>query len=310
MVNLDFINSQLNEAVIQLGGLTLGGLQLTPYVFHLTTVGRGEQSRRHSHGTFEYSVLLKGEMSYLVPGAELRLRAGDGPLIPPGVAHSWRGSAPQTVVAGFQSLLEGAGGRAVRGHLEKRAESLQYHLSGLNELRRRLLAMIRELSAGRPFRRERLSAQIALFHADYFALAFPDLPGARGELRRPRHGPVNERVQQVRRYVAGNLAGELDVKQISRTFGLSSRQLARIFPQVAGCSLKAHIQQARLENAARLLRTTDLPIKAVAGECGYADPNYFCLAFRSRFGLPPTRYRQQQFANREIGLAERTQAEN
>jgi len=47
----------------------------------------------------------------------------------------------------------------------------------------------------------------------------------------------------------------------------------------------------RLREAARRLQADDAPIKAIARQCGYRDPNYFAKAFRRAFGLSPTEFR-------------------
>ena len=54
------------------------------------------------------------------------------------------------------------------------------------------------------------------------------------------------------------------------------------------------VQKARLSIAARLLTTTDLPIKVIATSIGYVSRSYFSRAFRATYGADPSRFR---FAN-------------
>ena len=52
------------------------------------------------------------------------------------------------------------------------------------------------------------------------------------------------------------------------------------------------VQKVRLRIAARLLATTDLPLKVVAQTVGYASPPSFTRAFTRNYGDEPMRYRR------------------
>jgi len=49
----------------------------------------------------------------------------------------------------------------------------------------------------------------------------------------------------------------------------------------------------RLEYSAVLLRNNHLNISQVVFECGFEDLSHFSRAFKSRFGVSPTQFRQQ-----------------
>jgi AraC-like DNA-binding protein len=51
------------------------------------------------------------------------------------------------------------------------------------------------------------------------------------------------------------------------------------------------MRRARLEEAARLLRQTGLPVQDVADQVGYRSPTAFIRAFGRQYGCPPLRYR-------------------
>ncbi len=51
------------------------------------------------------------------------------------------------------------------------------------------------------------------------------------------------------------------------------------------------VQKVRLRVAARLLATTDVPLKVIAETVGYAGPAPFSRAFRTAYGTDPTAYR-------------------
>jgi AraC-like DNA-binding protein len=46
-----------------------------------------------------------------------------------------------------------------------------------------------------------------------------------------------------------------------------------------------------MQRAAKLLATTDLPVKAVAGRVGYRSRSHFSRAFKARYGVDPAGFR-------------------
>lgn len=50
------------------------------------------------------------------------------------------------------------------------------------------------------------------------------------------------------------------------------------------------LREARLRYAARLLRSTALPVARATEASGFAGPFHFSRAFRSRHGVPPRDY--------------------
>lgn len=49
----------------------------------------------------------------------------------------------------------------------------------------------------------------------------------------------------------------------------------------------------RLNDAATLLQTTDLLVKQIAYECGFATPSHFIRSFKKEFGYTPETYRKR-----------------
>lgn len=60
-----------------------------------------------------------------------------------------------------------------------------------------------------------------------------------------------------------------------------------------------YIRRYRVERAGYLLKTTQLPLKAVGKKSGLADPSYFNRSFRKITGMSPGRYRRDCGENRE-----------
>ena len=82
--------------------------------------------------------------------------------------------------------------------------------------------------------------------------------------------------------------------------GVSGRQVQRLFRSFLGTTPKAYMTELRLRRAISLLSYTELPINDIATDCGYDATTSFTKAFRERYQIVPSRYRQ----NRALGLRE------
>lgn len=83
------------------------------------------------------------------------------------------------------------------------------------------------------------------------------------------------------------------IKELARQLGYSpahlSRKLARTWQKGPGATLR----YSRLEEAANLLRNTDLSVGEVATRCGYLSSSSFIRAFRVLFEKTPADWRHQ-----------------
>lgn len=84
------------------------------------------------------------------------------------------------------------------------------------------------------------------------------------------------------------------VGELVRMAGRSPEHVARQTRALLGRTPSELINQARLEEAARLLVTTDLPVLEVAFESGFETVAHFHKLFRNRYGTTPLRYRRQE----------------
>ena len=86
--------------------------------------------------------------------------------------------------------------------------------------------------------------------------------------------------------------GHVTIERLAAEFGASVTALKTSFKSVYGLPIYQYQKDFRLQKAQRLLRETMLPVAAVAEEIGYANPAKFSTAFKKRFGVPPTEYRE------------------
>jgi transcriptional regulator GlxA family with amidase domain len=70
------------------------------------------------------------------------------------------------------------------------------------------------------------------------------------------------------------------------------RTLKRRFKAATGLALVDYLQNLRIEEAKRLLESSDRPVEEISYETGYEDPSFFRRLFKRRTGVAPAQYRR------------------
>ncbi len=80
--------------------------------------------------------------------------------------------------------------------------------------------------------------------------------------------------------------------EIARRLGVTRFTVFRRFREAYGLSPKQYLDELRLDQASRLLRESRSSVKEIARACGFASLPYFSRAFRRRFRLSPSQWRE------------------
>ncbi|GAA3279293.1 GlxA family transcriptional regulator [Streptomyces lavendulae] len=107
------------------------------------------------------------------------------------------------------------------------------------------------------------------------------IPGAMA-----RHDPLVAAFEQ---WARARIAEPLSIAEAARDLGVSERTLQRTMARTLGCSPIRLVQDLRVEQAEHLLRTTALPLAAVARRVGYESPGPLRALLRRRSGGGPGR---------------------
>lgn len=111
----------------------------------------------------------------------------------------------------------------------------------------------------------------------------------------PRHGWVDyhQRMGKVLAYLHDHLQDPLDLERVAEIAHLSPFHWHRVYHALTGETIAATLKRLRLHRASGYLANTTLAIDTIAQRCGYPNSQSFTRAFRSMYGLPPSRYRAQ-----------------
>jgi len=93
---------------------------------------------------------------------------------------------------------------------------------------------------------------------------------------------------RIQQRLDSSLHKESKIAELARQMDLSTEYFIRQFKQHFGISPKAYHTRARLQEAARWLRSSDKSIKAVAYSLGFNDPKSFTRRFKHHLGVKPS----------------------
>ena len=102
---------------------------------------------------------------------------------------------------------------------------------------------------------------------------------------------VQNQIKELTDYIHRNYPKALTMDFALKMTGMSKSNFCRRFKQETGMSLIAYINKVRLEQAARLLRETDLPCTTIGYDCGFSTLSVFYKLFKEGFGRAPGEFR-------------------
>lgn len=85
---------------------------------------------------------------------------------------------------------------------------------------------------------------------------------------------------------------DISLSTVAKHVAVSSGYLSAIFKSEININFNAYLTKVRMEEAKRLLATTDLNVYDIAYETGHSNPHYFSISFKKYTKQSPSDYRQ------------------
>lgn len=93
------------------------------------------------------------------------------------------------------------------------------------------------------------------------------------------------------RFISEHFRESLSVDDVVAASGTTRRQLYDIFERKLGRAIKSEILRYRINEARRLLTTTDCKLSVIAGKAGFRDEYHLSRVFKAETGLSPGQIR-------------------
>ena len=100
-------------------------------------------------------------------------------------------------------------------------------------------------------------------------------------------------ISQAVRFIRQHACDGIKVEDVLEAVPLSRRVLENRFKKLLGRTPHDEILRMQFQRVVQLLTESSLPLTKVAEQAGFQHAEYLSVAFKRRFGVPPSRYRQE-----------------
>lgn len=156
-----------------------------------------------------------------------------------------------------------------------------------HELQKLVIEMYNELKQQRRYYNTMLNTMLTTFFIHLLRkyekdVLFPN----------PQHKKQEENLIFILKYIENNYK-TVTLKELSKFFGYSERQMIRILKTYTGENFTSLIRSAKLSKACELLKHPDIRLSDIINEVGYSNASHFYDSFRKKYGITPAEYRQK-----------------
>ncbi len=107
-------------------------------------------------------------------------------------------------------------------------------------------------------------------------------------------GLSRARCRMLAEYIDENLDRAISLQELASVVQLSAFHFTRKFRAEFGRPPHAYVMDKRVERAKAQLGRRDIPLKAIAAACGFADQSHMTRIFRRALGVTPAEFRRSK----------------
>lgn len=118
-----------------------------------------------------------------------------------------------------------------------------------------------------------------------------------GYLKKKKISPAveSEKIETIKTllaYLNTHYGEKVTIGSMAELLNLNEQYFCRFFKKHFGKTFTEYLNEVRVEQAAKLLKSTDYKIIDIAAECGFENAGYFIKRFKKIKGVTPINYRK------------------
>ena len=239
---------------------------------------------KHWHQSVEIFAVCEGELSFYLDQREYPLAEGQFMLVNSNEVHSVSSPKPNDTIV-IQIPLSLFSSYFTGEQFIWFSHSSPEHDGQLMELVREIYSVYCQKACG--YDLKVLGLFYLLLHLLVSEYRRTDMAADR-----MRQSKNLNRLSHITSYIKEHYSEDLNLESLARTFGYSPTYLSRMFQKYAGINFKAYLQDIRLRYAWRELGHSEETLSAIAQNNGFPDSRAFARAFRKKYHLLPSQYRE------------------
>ena len=254
---------------------------------------------RHSHQFFELIIITKGSAFHKINDSSFPVEVGDIFIIQNDIEHEFYGYNNLSLIniifdpeqlfpkewgsdnfPGFKALLYLEPEYRLSHHFKSRLQVIGKEFRQIINLVEELDMELNKQEPG-----FKLISKTIFMHLLYLLARLYTHSAS-------SHSKLLVRIAYVMNYLDNNFQKVIKVEELAKIAKMSIRNFQRSFKKANGISAQKYLLNIRLENAARLLKTSNMQISEISYKSGFSDSNYFSKQFRRKYQITPKKFQK------------------
>ena len=105
---------------------------------------------------------------------------------------------------------------------------------------------------------------------------------------------ATEDIHQALLYIHKNYEEDIHSEDIAKAIGWGYSRFRKVFLEQTGMTPYQYIQETRIKQSKFLILNSTKPLKEIAYDVGFNNPDYFSTAFRRITGMSPLEFKKEQ----------------
>lgn len=236
----------------------------------------------HTHTLYQWYSIVFGNVDYTIEGKTFKLCPGDSLLVSPNTVRHPTYKYPSV---GYLYVL-------FENNDLSLARSVDQVVKIPHDVNHEFLSLVNEINKPKENTYRFVEALVVQLLISLERSTKTNLPNEQKSYLNIQS--QKELVERVEAFMKRNIHRELNHKELSDEFHISTSHLARIFKNATGVTLTKKLTQLRITKAKQLLLESSLPIYEVSFSVGYTSFSHFAKVFRQEVGVSPGNYRRSQ----------------